>query len=432
MRTGIVIVALTVSAGVLCAAPATQPAREPDIRLSAIVEKLDLTEAQKAQVAAIAGAAQAEADKEQTPDGRFLIWTHAVAKIKAEILTDEQRKALADTPAAIKPGEGLITMAERLGLSDEQRVKVKGIVAGAEAAAKKSSEPVDRHRIWMGAYEEIQKKVLTDEQRARLSGQPAGARPGAGLASMLMTVGLTKEQEQQIAAMISEAEAKGAKAKTPDEKHVIWLTALEDIKKKVLTDEQRKKLESAMGGMPPGHGGGMGGMPPGHGGGMGGMPPGHGGGMGGGASDDSSPLLDMLETVGLTPEQKAKAKAIIDAATARATTMPAGDADSHAVWKAALDEIRRTVLTEQQRQKLPSGMGPVRVSVRLLMELEGLSITEEQRTKAKALLDAAEARAEKAASPEAIRAVWVKVVDEIKKNVLTDAQRKAIEQPAPK
>ncbi|MEI7836994.1 MAG: hypothetical protein WCK05_11380, partial [Planctomycetota bacterium] len=172
MRTGIVIVALTVSVGVLCAAPASQPQREPDIRLSAIVEKLDLTAEQKARVADVTGAAQAEADKEQTPDGKFLVWTRAVAKVKAEILTDAQRKKFDDTPAAVKPGLGLMSMAERLGLSDEQRVKAKGVIATAEAAAQKASVPADRHKIWMDAFEAIQKDVLTPEQRSRLSGQP--------------------------------------------------------------------------------------------------------------------------------------------------------------------------------------------------------------------------------------------------------------------
>ncbi|MCY2925159.1 MAG: hypothetical protein NT031_06915 [Planctomycetota bacterium] len=395
MRTGMAIVALTISAGMLCAASESQPQREPDIRLSAIVEKLDLSAEQKAQVAAVTGAAQADADKERTPDGKFLIWTRAVAKVKADVLTDVQRKKLEDTPAAVKPGQGLMSMAERLGLSDEQRVKVKALIAAAEVSVQKASVPADRHKIWMDAFEDIQKNVLTPEQRSRLSAQPMAARPGAGLASMLMTVGLSKDQEQKIGAMISEAEAKGANAKTSDEKHLIWLTALEDIKKSVLTEEQRKKLEGGSG-MPPGHGGGMGGMPPGHGGGMG-------GGMGGGG-DGTEPVMEMLESVGLTPDQKAKSKAILEAATARATTMPAGEKDTHAVWKSALDEIRRTVLTDEQRQKLPSGMGPVRVSVRLLMELEQLSITDAQRAKAKALLEAAEAQAEKASSPEAARA----------------------------
>ncbi|MCY2929214.1 MAG: hypothetical protein NTV86_06905 [Planctomycetota bacterium] len=403
MRSGMVIVALTVTAGLAWTAPATRPARQPDIRLSAIVDKVDLTGEQKAQVAAVADAAQADADKEPTPDGKFLVWTKAVTKIKADILTEAQRKKYEDTPASIKPGMGLMSMAERLGLSDEQRVQVKGLIAGAEASAQKASTPGDRHKIWMDAFEDIQKKVLTPDQQARLNGQPMGAKPGTGLASMLMSLNLSKEQETKIAAMMSDSETRGAKAKTVDEKNVIRLEVMEEIKKSVLTEEQRKKLEVLMS-MAHGHGG-----------------------MGAGSTDES-PVMEMLKDVGMNDDQKARARAIIKAATEHAATMPDGGGDGHAVWKKAFDEIRRTVLTEEQRKRMPSGMGPVRMSVRALMAFEKLSLTDQQHAKIKTLLEAGEDQCEKCDTREAAQAIWTKTINEVKKNVLTESQRKALDQ----
>jgi Spy/CpxP family protein refolding chaperone len=130
----------------------------------------------------------------------------------------------------------------------------------------------------------------------------------------------------------------------------------------------------------------------------------------------------LLERVGLTDDQKAKAKAIMDAAEeASKGKTPEESADLH---RKAFDQITKEVLTDQQRAKLEEfrragGRGPGAM-------FEGLNLTEEQKAKAEAIM--AEARKKGEASPDARREIFGEAMKKVSDEVLNDAQRKQLEE----
>jgi hypothetical protein len=72
--------------------------------------------------------------------------------------------------------------ARRLGLSDEQKESVRGILRAAKADAVKTDSPEAKEQIWEAAFEKIRNEILTEQQRARLQEmkqrRERGDRPG--------------------------------------------------------------------------------------------------------------------------------------------------------------------------------------------------------------------------------------------------------------
>lgn len=118
-------------------------------RILAAIRRLDLTEEQKAQIKEILDAARAEAKEAEGPKAK--IFEAAFKKIRTEVLTDEQRKKLAQMRKHFRPGQGPFA---GLDLTDEQRQEIRAIM---EKARKK-----------------IHDEVLTDEQREKLKRRRKG------------------------------------------------------------------------------------------------------------------------------------------------------------------------------------------------------------------------------------------------------------------
>jgi chromosome segregation ATPase len=154
----------------------------PAMRLAAMLSRLNLTDDQKEKVAKIQEETKAAVEKADGPQAKAEAVRAALEKIKKDILTDEQRKALAELekagPAA---GEGLPPMLAALkGLTDEQKAKIKDIWA---EALKNAASADNKRQVMREALDKIAEQVLTADQKEELKKAmgpgAAGARAGA-------------------------------------------------------------------------------------------------------------------------------------------------------------------------------------------------------------------------------------------------------------
>lgn len=135
------------------------------------LKELNLTDEQKAKVKEIMEKARKDAEE---------IMKAAREKIAKEVLTDEQREKFAKMGPAGPHGAAM----KELGLSDEQRAKIKEIMEKAREDAEAADEPREKHKIMQAAHEKVMKDVLTDEQREKFKKirppHPPGAPDGGG------------------------------------------------------------------------------------------------------------------------------------------------------------------------------------------------------------------------------------------------------------
>ncbi len=223
-------------------------------------------------------------------------------------------------------------------------------------------------------------------------GPPAGgSQPGAGArggAGPFAQLDLTADQKAKIETIMKAAREKASAAEAPEAKREIMKAAMEDVKKNVLTEEQRKKLAS----MPARRGFGV----------------------------------DLpLGQLDLTADQKAKIETIMKAAREKAAAAEGREAKME-IMKAAREDVVKNVLTEEQRKKLAS-LRDLAGERMVMRRLERVNLTAEQKGKVEEILKAAKASAEKADGPEAKGAVLRAAMEDIKKNVLTEEQRKKLE-----
>ncbi|MCY2932435.1 MAG: hypothetical protein NTV86_23655 [Planctomycetota bacterium] len=214
---------------------------------------------------------------------------------------------------------------------------------------------------------------------------PAGARGGRGGGNPFAQLDLTAEQKTKVEGILKASREKADKAETPEAKREIRTAAMEDIKKNVLTEEQRTKFEAMQV-----------------------------------ARESGLPLSELA----LTAEQKAKVAELVKAAREKAAKAENPQARRE-IMAALREEIRKNVLTDEQRAKLATLPGPMERMV--TGRLDRLGLSDDQKAKVKGILTAARAAAEKAEGMEAKRAVFTAAMDDIKKNVLTEEQRKKLE-----
>ncbi|MFB3893852.1 MAG: hypothetical protein ACE15C_17710 [Phycisphaerae bacterium] len=139
----------------------------------------------------------------------------------------------------------------------------------------------------------------------------------------------------------------------------------------------------------------------------------------------SRPGLGALANLpSLTDEQKARIKEIMEAARADAEKADGREAKVKAM-RDAMDKIVKDVLTDDQRKAVEdlkakfAGAGDMMAKFRL---------TDEQKAKAKEIIEAAKADAAKAEGPEAKMKVFKDAFDKLVKDVLTEEQQKALEE----
>lgn len=131
-------------------------------------EKLNLTPDQRAKVKEILSAAREQAKAAPDRAARMKIRYDAFEKIKTTILNDQQRQEL-QAEMHERMQHRLAGLEEKLGLTPEQRDKVKAIFDGARDQVKAAVDHVAKAKIWREAWDKVKETVLTAEQRVKLS-----------------------------------------------------------------------------------------------------------------------------------------------------------------------------------------------------------------------------------------------------------------------
>jgi Spy/CpxP family protein refolding chaperone len=156
-------------------------------RIQEIVDKLQLTDAQKQQIAGIQKTARESAQATDDLQAKAKIWRTALEDI-AKLLTPEQKAKVEEALRAAIPA-GPLAMFADLKLTDDQRQQLQKIAADALEQAR-TAEPGQARAIFEAARENIIKNVLSDEQRKLLEerrregpgprgpGGPGGPPPG--------------------------------------------------------------------------------------------------------------------------------------------------------------------------------------------------------------------------------------------------------------
>jgi Spy/CpxP family protein refolding chaperone len=244
----------------------------------------------------------------------------------------------AATPAA-GPGEAAKVRseqaAERLGLSAEQREQMRTILKAAHEQAENAADREAKGKILREAMEKIKTTILNDEQRKKWDElrQDVGERLRERGGEMFERAGLTPEQKEAVKAIMQPAREAAEKAADREAKAKIMREAIEKVRTTVLTDDQRKKLEAVR------EGGGPGGESI--------------------AERVKEHLARLTERLGLTPVQQEAAMEILKAA--HGEMQNAADVQAKAkIMRDAMEKIRTTILTDDQRKKFEVGREEVK------------------------------------------------------------------------
>ena len=264
----------------------------------------------------------------------------AVTILAVAVLVLSAGWALAEnaaTPAA-GPGEAAKVRseqaAERLGLSAEQREQMRTILKAAHEQAENAADREAKGKILREAMEKIKTTILNDEQRKKWDElrQGAGERARERGGEMFERAGLTPEQKEAVKAIMQPAREAAEKAADREAKAKIMREAIEKVRTTVLTDDQRKKLDAV-------REGGAGGESV--------------------AERVKEHLARLTERLGLTPVQQEAAMEILKAA--HGEMQNAADVQAKAkIMRDAMEKIRTTILTDDQRKKFEVGREEVK------------------------------------------------------------------------
>ena len=265
----------------------------------------------------------------------------AVTILAVAVLVLSAGWALAEnaaTPAA-GPGEAAKVRseqaAERLGLSAEQREQMRTILKAAHEQAENAADREAKGKILREAMEKIKTTILNDEQRKKWDElrQGAGERARERGGEMFERAGLTPEQKEAVKAIMQPAREAAEKATDREAKAKILREAIEKVRTTVLTDDQRKKLEAVREDRGPG-GESV-------------------------AERVKEHLARLTERLGLTPAQQEAAMEILKAA--HGEMQNAADVQAKAkIMRDAMEKIRTTILTDDQRKKFEVGREEVK------------------------------------------------------------------------
>ena len=166
----------------------------------------------------------------------------AVTLAAGSILAADSATAPAPAPAPEKAAKGHGgKMAEKLGLSDDQKAQVKAILQAAHEQAKAATDPEAKKKIMHDAFDKIKTTVLTEDQRTKLAALHK-ERIHARCAKFAEKLGLTDDQKAAAKAIMTQARADAKNATDPAAKKAVFKAAFEKIKTTVLTDAQRDQL----------------------------------------------------------------------------------------------------------------------------------------------------------------------------------------------
>ena len=201
----------------------------------------------------------------------------------------------------------------KLNLTDEQKAKIKTLKTEAKEKAKSAKTREEKHEIFKNLRETINKDVLTDEQRTKAAKHFKGKRKGHR-DKFLKGMGATDEQKAEIG-KIMKAAREEAKGKEPKERREIMQAAHENVFKNVLTDDQRGKMRKRR-------------------------------------MQWRNKFFDGL---GMTKDQRAQANEILAKAEKKAEGKSLQE--RREIMKVAHKEVHKTVLTDEQREKVKKMKG---------------------------------------------------------------------------
>jgi len=335
--------------------PVTRPGpRPPRVELNALIDSLDLTPEQRAQVEHILAAQRQEAEKFLKENGptiqalegairqarenkdaaalkgkqeELVKLLEARGKLHeqlmtqlADVLTAEQMQQVRDALDQMRQQPALRALAGLAGLnlSDEQKQRARAILDEAAEKAR-TADPAERDRLFQVATAKIHAEVLTAEQRE----QAQRSQNRLELFGMLRGLHLTPEQHEQIQAIHETMTKQLESADTLPAKREIVESAMRDVTTNVLTKEQREQLETFRSRGDRGRGDRV---------------------------DQSPPPLEPLERLKLTDEQRKQIEKIRqDSADARKNTK--SPQEQREAMRSAMTKIR-DVLTDEQRARL--------------------------------------------------------------------------------
>jgi Spy/CpxP family protein refolding chaperone len=147
------------AAGAAADKPASRPAR---------MKVLNLSDEQKAAIREIVKSAREQAAKLDTREQRVAVLKGAWAKVRAEVLNDEQRVKLDQLRAKLRGARERMAksgMLDKLGLTDQQKAAAREIITKAHEQARGAQTLDEKLRIMRDAFAKFRSDVLTDEQR---------------------------------------------------------------------------------------------------------------------------------------------------------------------------------------------------------------------------------------------------------------------------
>jgi len=154
-------------------------------------------------------------------------------------ILDTDRQAVGnwmkDHAEDLKAAKAKLEEAQKSGDKDQVR-------EAREAIAKILATRADPHENLMKQLSEVLTKEQMDKVRAALPPRMEGKLDGLG--ANIERLGLDDKQREQVKAIMDPAREAAAKADGADAKRQILKDALEKIRTDVLTEDQRKKLES--------------------------------------------------------------------------------------------------------------------------------------------------------------------------------------------
>jgi Spy/CpxP family protein refolding chaperone len=132
-------------------------------------------------------------------------------------------------------------MAEKLGLTDDQKAQAKAILKAAHEQAKAATDPEAKKKIMRDAFDKVRTTVLTEDQRTKLA-ELRKERIHARCAKLAEKLGLSDDQKAAAKAIMTQARADAKNAADRDAKKAVFKAAFEKVKTTVLTDAQRDQL----------------------------------------------------------------------------------------------------------------------------------------------------------------------------------------------
>jgi len=202
------------------------------------LQKITLAETQKAEMQKILDQAAVRARTKKNRAAREEIMDDAVEVIRQTVLSQAQRDALEALLRQAKEQARRRAMLSKMDFTDEQKAKIKTLLAEARKRAEQAEGPQQKQAILAKAHRTIRRDVWTQKQRDQFF---------LGLIEQhrwrMRSIGMTEEQIDRAEKILTDAHAQAQAAGGDEEKRQILHDAFETIRRTVLREDQRERLK---------------------------------------------------------------------------------------------------------------------------------------------------------------------------------------------